>query len=125
MEQPAWLQSKIVLAISIVIMLVIVVNFFNSWQKAKTIDQEITDLEQERITLEQAQEELSGLINYLNSTAYLEKKARTDLGLKKIDENVVIIPDFDQPLPTEEQIKKQKRNQSNPTKWWRYFFSPS
>jgi cell division protein FtsL len=114
------LDSKVALIIIVFILVLVLISLNRSWNKSREIENEITGLENEITGLETKNLELSQLIKYLNSSAYIEEKARTDLGLKKPGEKTVIISE----LTSTTSLKLEKEeNQSNIKKWWEYFFS--
>jgi len=89
------------------------------------IKKETTKLEQKIKDLEKNNFELTQLTDYLNTNAYKEKAARGELGLKKPDENVVVIIKeestktaiiLDNNIIGEDTVP-------NHQKWWQYFFN--
>ena len=120
-----WFSSKLLLIGGLIFLFFVGLNFTRSWYKNREINQEITGLRQEIKKIEKDNLQLSELIKYLNSTAYLEEKARIDLGLKKEGENTIIIPDLTNDLipPPELESADDAGLISNPQKWWRYFFA--
>ena len=71
---------------------------------------------------------LADFIKYLDSESYAEKKARTELGLKRSDEKVIIVPKgSEEKIDTMDNKELQTNNslapKSNIVKWWKYFFS--
>ena len=123
-KQGYLLRSKFSLLGGIIILAFLGLNFTNTWKQSRAIDLEMKSLEQEIVTLEETNIELSELINYLNSTAYIEKKAREDLGLKKEGEETVIIPSVEGFIVSDDNKKgnDNKASKINPAKWWNYFF---
>lgn len=120
------LKSKLFLVIGVVILIFASINFVRSWKQNRVINQEINDLEQEIYSLEKNNLQLSELIKYLNSTAYIEERARTALGLKKEGEKTIIIPDLQINATSEfsfASADKKAKTISNPKKWWQYFFA--
>src|SRR3989344_3378453 len=118
----SWLMSKTSIVASLIILVVVCGGLYQIWQQKVGVNSEIRTLRDELALLETNNVELSELIDYLNSTAYIEAKARRDLGLKKEGEGAVIIPDV-----TEMVIRSNQQdsdpNRSNIKKWWDYFFS--
>ena len=118
----SWLKSKTSIVASLIILVVVCGGLYQIWQQNVGVNSEIRTLPDELALLETNNVELSELIDYLNSTAYIEAKARRDLGLKKEGEGAVIIPDV-----TEMVIRSNQQdsdpNRSNIKKWWDYFFS--
>ncbi|OGY44106.1 MAG: hypothetical protein A3J62_03825 [Candidatus Buchananbacteria bacterium RIFCSPHIGHO2_02_FULL_38_8] len=122
------LSSKLTLLLGIIILGLIAVSFIKSWNRSREVNQEVKGLEQKIQTLQKDNLELSELIKYLNSTAYIEEKARTDLGLKKEGEKTVIIPELNidnlnSNLDSKNQLEQKSDLIPNPKKWWHYFFS--
>lgn len=119
-------KNKFFFLLLVVILVLFVYNYVKNWGQNNEVNQEITSLENNIQNLEQDNAKLEELIEYFNSTAYIEERARRDLGLKKDGEKVVIITNQnDRKLPTisqPEEIKDQT-NISNPKKWWDYFFN--
>jgi len=102
------------------------VNFINSWIKNNKINQEISSLKTEIGNVETNNTRLKNLIEYFNSNAYIEEKARRDLGLKLKGERVIVVNDnktASNPMKSEgSQIARSETNLNNPQKWWLYFF---
>ena len=107
-------------------LLVIGLNFYRSWTRTEEVNQEISQLQENIETLEQDNQEFRELIEYFNSDAYVEERARIDLGLKKPGEKVAVIPKGNIPdLTSDSEIDNDGRqdDQTNPKKWWHYFFN--
>ena len=118
-KQSRW-RRWIISTLVTVILLVIVINFIRNWRTGRSINSEISDLQNTADTLEQENVQFRQLIEYFNSTAYVEERARIDLGLKKRGEKVVIVPgqtSSPTPVAADQEIKK-----SNPQKWLDYLF---
>lgn len=123
-----WLNSKLLLAIGLMIFIFVLTNFIKGWKKAQEIKKDFNDLSQEIQSLEENNLQLSELIKYLNSTAFIEEKARTDLGLKKEGEKAIIISNLSstiQPQLPVDKTGKDSKNVFNYQKWWYYFFTKS
>jgi hypothetical protein len=82
----------------------------------------MTDLQNQIQTLEKDNSNLKELVTYLNSNAYIEEKARVDLGLKKAGEKVVVVNDLPTDEISEANKNEEQKNLSNSQKWWKYFF---
>jgi cell division protein FtsB len=103
----------------------------------KRINAEIKSLEAEIKLTENKNGELNKLISYLESDQYIEEQARTNMGLKKDGEEVVVLKGLDQRKQgttatgvandtspfTVPGLEKSKNNKSvsNPEKWLKYF----
>lgn len=120
------LGSKAILLAGLLLLLLFSANFIRSRSSNRTINREISSLETEVSQLEQGNSQLAELIKYLNSPAYLEEKARTDLGLRKAGERAVIVPDTGASSTAETASASTLTTfsaTSNPGRWWRYFFA--
>ena len=118
-----WLKTWLFFFGAIIILAFLGLKFYQTWQQSRVVKAEIESLADQVDQLDQDKIELSELIDYLNSMAYVEKKARLDLGLKKTGEKAVIIPDLIQPTdPLQSTAEKNPKNTSNLGKWWHYFF---
>lgn len=105
----------------ILILAIIAFSFSKDFIRANKINVEIKGLENELTMLQQKNIELNKLLKYFDSEAYAEKKARTELGLKKPGESVVIVPKS----TVEESISENStvsEDDSRFKKWWNYFF---
>ncbi len=114
------LNSKIALVILIIIAAFLFKTEYSAWQKRKSIEQEITTLQNQQNALEQKNQELAKSLDYLNTSDYKEKIARQQLNLQKKGELAINFPD---------SINSQNssalninQNQKNWEKWWLYFF---
>lgn len=94
---------------------------YQGWQG----DQEVKGLRAEVEALEGKKAAFIGLIEKLNSPDELDKQARSQLGLQKEGERVLILPLEEQSAPPSSVNGKTMQEQetlSNPQKWFRYFF---
>lgn len=126
MNTSALLKSKVTLIFAGLLVVVLGLNLFFAARSNSSIDQEIADLDDEIRTLEKENIELRQLVTYLNSSAFIEEQARAELGLKKKDEQAVVIPDFNPIAKLEDQSNEKRTNinSSNPKKWLYYFTQP-
>ncbi|MBX4188362.1 MAG: septum formation initiator family protein [Candidatus Doudnabacteria bacterium] len=88
------------------------------WQK-REVDSEISRLQQKAGELNKNNEQLSELIKYLDTPEYKEKEAREKLNLKREGEQVVVLPE---PEAGNSVAGSSMESQSNPVKWFSYFF---
>jgi len=121
------LKSKFLILLSFVILIFFIINFVKTWSQNHAVDQEIGGLKGQIADLQTGNSKLNDLIKYFNSDAYVEEKAREDLGLKKQGENVVVIADQKlndsaNPVPPP-AAGGQPADLSNPQKWWQHFFN--
>lgn len=98
------------------------------WRKFQ-IEHEISVLKKNISEMEKKNEELLARLDYFKNEENVEKEARAQLNVKRPGEKVVVI------LKKEDNRSKSKqegnsssdrladkKNLSNPLKWWRYFF---
>lgn len=118
-----WLIYNIFIFGCIIILSVIAISFSKDYMKSQNLKHEIYSLQGDISKNEKKILELSEFLKYLDSKNYAEKKARTELGLKKPDENVVVIPkSAEENIETTEQDSMEAQKGSNIIKWWNYFF---
>ncbi|MBN1779119.1 MAG: septum formation initiator family protein [Candidatus Buchananbacteria bacterium] len=116
-------ESKFFLLIGIIVVSFVGLNIYRVWSSNHAVNQEIDGLKNQIEIETQKNSDLSELIEYLNSSAYVEKKARMDLGLKKAGEKAVVVTDlnfdFNQDVNSKSAVNVAKTNVG---KWWQYFF---
>jgi len=122
-KHPSWWIVVIAGLLLAVFTIAIVREIINS-QKVK---QQVARLQDEVATEQQRQNQLQDLIDYLGSPTFQEQEARLKLGLKKSDEQVIVLPTTN---VTEVNINDDQeivdvtgRPISNPGQWWKYLFS--
>ncbi len=117
------LKQKAIILVLIFVLCFVFFNFLRAWLKGNQVNKEIDGLEQEISGLQKDTAELTELIQYFNSSAYVEEKARVDLGLKKEGEKVVLVTDdLKKNLLENDSANNAEESQSNFKKWWGYFF---
>ncbi|NUM25322.1 MAG: septum formation initiator family protein [Candidatus Buchananbacteria bacterium] len=118
-------RNFLIFAVLVVLLLIGGLNFYQSWSRTKEVNNEISQLQEEIKNLEKNNKEFQELIEYFNSDAYIEERARLDLGLKKDGEKVAVIPKGNETADTrsQETQTKNRSNLTNPQKWWDYFFN--
>lgn len=120
-------SNKIIFIVLIVILFFTATSLYRNIQKNKQINEEIEILRSQADTLQKNNIEMRELVEYFNSSAFIEERARIDLGLKKPGENVVIIPDIEtSPFVAQKEQEKllqiEQKQQSNILKWWQFLF---
>ena len=113
---------NVFLFICIAILAFTIVSFGREYFKTKKLDKDIVALEGDIKKIEQKNIELTELIKYFDSESYAERRARMELGLKKPDEEVIIIPNQVKQENALRPPKEEKREISNIRRWWYYFF---
>lgn len=94
-NQPFWqrfLMSQRFLAIVFLVMIVAIsFPLVRSVSQRKMIEQEIADMKKDNEAYRNKSQELKEMIDYLQSDISLEEQARLNLGLKKPNEDVVVV----------------------------------
>ena len=87
----------------------------------REIQKEILELEQELVEVENNNSRLGHLIEYLKTDEYAELEAKRRLGLKRLDEEVLLVTRKE--LLDVEGNENIKKSIPNWKKWWYYFFN--
>lgn len=128
--RPSSLVSKakwpLFLMANVAVLLVVGVATIRESYRGWTVDAEIRNLEQKAQSLEGRKMQLSELAAKMQDESFIEKEARSKLGLQKPGEHVVVLegvaatqtawqldPNVKQASPSD--------TESNPKRWWRYF----
>lgn len=119
---------RIVLIVGFLVVAYMLYNLTVSIYDNYQIEQHIAEFEQRNEELlEENQKKLEDF-QYYTSQEYIEKVAKTNLGLINQGEKVIIIPDDDFVVLTEDEdlahVSEQIRDSwPNPKKWWMFFFN--
>ncbi len=103
---------------------------YRFFQRTGMIKNEIRELENEANRINQENATLRDKIEYFSSASFQEREAKDKLGLKKIDEQVIVVKT---PLDTERQTENYsipiigtgrtaEFHSPNYVKWWRMLF---
>lgn len=127
-------KSKIIIVFALIFIVFISVPVLRKINQKNALSREIRELETQAQKIEQKNNELNEVINYLQSNAFAEKEARVNLDLQKQGEKVVIIQD--ESLSTPKQTSDDTvfivpglentptlTEPTNIVKWQDYFFS--
>ncbi len=109
--------ATVVLSATLVLVMIITARIL---VQKKIVDREIAKLQVQMERIKKDNEQLSSLIQYLNTPEYQEKEAREKLNLRKEGEVVVVLP--------QEKIAAagNEQNLSKPSNiklWFDYFFN--
>lgn len=102
----------------------LIFSYFRAYFQESRVRNEIDTLHEEVETLEAKKIKTVEILKYVQSQAFVEEKARTELNLLKPGEKMAIIPsgsiktDIGQP----EQDLLKWSNVKNPIKWFKFFF---
>jgi cell division protein FtsB len=87
----------------------------------RVVDREIAKLEKQMENIKKDNQQLSSLIQYLNTPEYKEKEARDKLNLRKDGEYVVVLPQGDVASATNQP--GTQNDKANYKQWFDYFFN--
>ncbi|MFT7184361.1 MAG: cell division protein FtsB [Oceanicoccus sp.] len=119
---------RIVLIVGFLVVTYMLYNLTVSIYDNYQIEQHIADFELRNEQLELENQEKLADFQYYTSQEYIEKIAKTNLGLIAPGENVIIIPNDDFVVLTENEdlamVSEQIRESwPNHKKWWMFFFN--
>jgi cell division protein FtsB len=124
---PTWLLSKWFLIVVGVLLTLLSVSLIREFYRSYQINNEIALLQQDIEQLQGENTELTEFVEYLKTDRYFQEQARLKFGLKTPGEKVVVlkgdtkadsVEDFTS-VSSQESSKKQK---TNPSRWFAYFF---
>jgi len=118
------LASKIVLLVGCAGVILVVVATVREAQRRRSVQKEISSIEEEIARIEQQRERLTDLVGHAGSPAFIEREARLRLGLQRPGETVLIVPESTGGTkpPGEASAVPVEEPSSNLRKWWRYVF---
>jgi cell division protein FtsL len=110
----------------LVIIAVIILPVYQNARQRLAVNSEVSDLQKQIASLESSNNDLTAMEKYLQSDQYVEQQARLNMNLKMPGENVAIIENSDsnggQGANNDSTDDNADTNNSNPQKWWNYFF---
>ena len=128
------LSSRITLFFLLLGFIWLVLSVVNVYYRKYKINKEIDNLKAQIGNAERSNQQISEMIDYLDSQSFLEKEAREKLNMKKPGEEVVIIEPLKDSLTTQNSQPQKEENkdilpasavkkmESNFSKWWKFFF---
>ena len=129
-------EKKISILTKISVLIFIVLAAFISWaifqqvNKKKEIQKEISQLQDEAEKISRENISAQERISYFSSPDYQQREAKNKLNLKNPEEKVVIVkPEIAKKETAEnnqtqgEDLSNKSSIDSNPIKWWHYFFN--
>lgn len=111
--------------VCLVVLAVIIQPIYKNALERHEVDKEVLDLQKQIASLEAGNNDLKKLKVYLESDQFAEKEARLDLGLKKQGEQVAVIENIGEKAVSDDLgvvSDFDKNKNSNPVKWWNFFF---
>jgi cell division protein FtsB len=118
---PDLIFSKFFVIFCLFVFLFILFGLAKGTIRSHKVSAEVVQLQTEINRLENQNQDFEQLVKYLNTDTFIEQEAKLKLGLKKENENLIIIPDSE--IPTKGDIAANVKDKSNPEKWWAYFFN--
>lgn len=91
-NKQTFFHSYLFLIIIFIIALLMVFSYIRIYYRNYQIQQEISQLEKQAKELEVQKLDLLERLDYVKSSLFIEKKAKTDLGMVKIGEQMAVIP---------------------------------
>lgn len=113
----------------ILVGILFVSSSFKVFQKHTSLEDEVNAMENEVNTLEDENEALRQMLLYIKTPEFIELQAKHKLGLKRPEEEVIVITDIGEKGIIGSLVEDLQDNEhaqevaSNPTHWWQYFFS--
>lgn len=129
------LKQLLITLLLIGLLLLLLLPLIKNWNQKRMIDQEIKDLEKQVSELENKNNNLKQVLDYMQSDDFVEREARTKLNYKKPGEEVAVIESRDGStpvvspngsvfdLPAEPKPVGDPKILSNVAKWIKYFFN--
>ena len=119
---------RLVLIVGFFVVAYMLYNLTVSIYENYQIEKHITEFEERNAALKEENEQKLADFQYYTSEEYVEKVAKQNLGLINPGEQVVVIPDEDLIVLSqdaeEQRVAEQIRaSWSTPKKWWKFFFS--
>jgi len=116
--------SYIFLFGSIVIASMIIFSYIRTYYQDYQVQQEISRLQEDTEKLKVKKLELLETLNYIKSPSFIEAKAKTELNMAKIGENMMIVQTASDTIASNGQVNKDMislKSVANYIKWWNYF----
>lgn len=121
-----FLSSKAFFLLGLIVLGFLLFALINKFVESRNITEGMESSRQEITRLEEKNSELSDLLSYLNTDAFLEHEARLKFNMQKPGESVMVVPEGDQNEKSGKEIAAATpldELKTNPAKWWNYFFS--
>ena len=113
-------NQRFLAIIGLVFLVIIIFPLARTYSQRRLVEKEIEDVKGQIAAFTDQNQQLTDLINYLQSDQSLEEQARLNLNMKKPGEGVVVIEDKN--VNADDVSTVPNESGSNLIKWWRYFF---
>lgn len=125
----SFIFSKLFTITALVLLLLIGLAVAKDYLQKQKVNSEVSAMQQEIAQLEKGNKELSSVIDYLQTSNFLEAQARTKFGLAKEGEQVVVIAGgpsgASDPVSSGAAVSNAQVGSlsiSNSRQWWNYFW---
>ncbi|MFH1098726.1 MAG: septum formation initiator family protein [Candidatus Uhrbacteria bacterium] len=115
------LRSRLVLICAVIIIVFVASAIIQEARRRRAARAEIAAMVDEIDRLEQKRGQLSDLLERAGSAEFIEREARLQLGLRKSDELVFVVPENNNGVATLTDDTGANQS-SNALKWWRRIF---
>ncbi len=126
-------QPLLITAAGLLVLIFILTGLMKNIRRVFSVKQEISQLQTEISRLDKKNQEIEGLVDYLNSKEFLEEEARLKFDLRQPNEQIIVIKQpestsqtneaagsiFDLPAPKKDKVAISH----NPNLWFKYFFT--
>jgi len=102
--------------------LFLAISFGRAYYRDYAVRMEIQKLQAEVKKLEEKKIQTMDILQYVQSSAFVEEKARTELNLALPGENAVVVKDLNKSAGQGDTKMLKLDNIPNPVKWWKFFF---
>jgi cell division protein FtsB len=117
-----FLKTKIATILLSGVLIFVMVITARIFVQKRVVDREISKLQTQMEKIKKDNEQLSSLVQYLDTPEYQEKEAREKLNLQKDGEHVVVLPQNGDVASAQEQ-QNTGAKPSNYKLWFNYFFN--
>ncbi len=121
-------MMRITLVVGFFVVAYMLYNLTVSIYENYQIEQHIADFKERNAALKEDNQQKMDDLQYYISDEYIDKVAKQNLNLINPGEKVIVIPDEDLVVLSQDEdtaaLSEQIRQSwSNPKKWWKFFFS--
>lgn len=121
-------MMRITLVVGFFVVAYMLYNLTVSIYENYQIEQHIADFQERNLALKEENQQKMDDLQYYISEEYVDKIAKQNLNLINPGERVIVIPDEDlivlsQDEDTAALSQQIRQSWSNPKKWWKFFFS--
>ena len=125
------LSLKIMTAVLVLAVVGLIYQATRVVYRSYDTNRDIAKLKAEVDSLQAQQKKLEGFKAFIQTDFFAEKEARLKLGMQKEGEHVVVLPPYQNSIPSTDDAKSAsptesstaQEERSNPMLWWEYFFA--